>query len=61
MHPPVAQRCCQGLAAWQTGVEVQQAVALERRADWFAAQEALYARGMVPGLLTDTTSEESQS
>ena len=54
----VARCCHEDLAAWQAGPEVRKAEALERQAQWFAEQEALYARGMVPGLSSDTTIDE---
>jgi len=55
----VAQCCHENLDAWQNGREVQQATVLARQAQWVAEQEVLYARGMVHGLPSDTTIDES--
>jgi hypothetical protein len=55
----VAGWCHENLDAWRNGREVQQATVLARQAEWVAEQEALYARGMVPRLPSDTTIDES--
>jgi hypothetical protein len=55
----VARCCHEDLAAWQAGPEVQKVLALQRNDDWAAEQEALYAVGMVSGLPSDTTIDES--
>jgi hypothetical protein len=55
----VARSCHEDLAAWQASPEVQKAVGLQRLDEWIAEQDALYAQGMVPGLPSDTTIDES--
>lgn len=55
----VARSCHEDLAAWQASPEAQKAVGLQRLDEWIAEQDALYAQGMVPGLPSDTTIDES--
>jgi hypothetical protein len=55
----VARCCHNNLQAWQAGTEVQKAVAVTGYAEWMAQQEMLYAMGMIPGLSSDTTIDES--
>jgi hypothetical protein len=55
----VARCCHEDLEAWQHGLEVQEVLAVDRLAEWLALQEALYARGMVPGLPSDSSVDES--
>jgi hypothetical protein len=55
----VARCCHENMLAWKNGREVQQATMLARQAEWVAEQEALYARGVVPGLPSDTSIDES--
>jgi hypothetical protein len=55
----VAQCCHEDMEAWQNGSEVQQVLAVNGLAAWVAHQEVLYARGMVPGLPSDSSIDDS--
>jgi hypothetical protein len=55
----VARCCHENLAQWQAGIEVQKARGVTAQAEWMAEMEARYAAGLVPGLPSDTTIDES--